>query len=306
MNIRGDLMKELLSPVGNMDCLKQAIFNGADAVYVGLKSFGARKFANNFTEEEIIEAIKICHIYNVKIYVTMNTLIKDSEVESFINQVDFLYKNNVDAIIMQDFGMICLIRKMYPELDIHASTQANNSKLETIRLYHSLGVKRVVVSRELSLEEINQIDVPIEIEAFIHGALCISYSGNCLMSSMIGTRSGNRGECAGSCRLPYTLMYKNKIIKENKYLISTKELNTSSKINELLKSKITSFKIEGRMKSKEYVGFITNYYRKLIDKKILIYNKKQINLKQYIIEILQQVMYLMIIQILLMRIIQII
>ena len=199
---------ELLSPVGNMESLYQAIHNGADAVYLGLKSFGARSYAKNFDEEEIIKAIKLCHLYGVKIYITMNTLIKDIEVEDFIKQVDFIHKNGVDAIIMQDFGMICLCRQMFPNLEIHASTQANNTNIETIKLFHDLGVKRVVLSRELSLDEIKKIDIPIELEVFIHGALCISYSGNCLMSSMMGSRSGNRGECTGSCRLPYTL-YKN-------------------------------------------------------------------------------------------------
>lgn len=264
---------ELLSPVGNIDCLYQAIHNGADAVYLGLKTFGARNYAKNFDEEEIISAIKLCHLYDVKIYVTMNTLIKDNEVDEFINQVDFLHKNGVDAIIMQDFGMICLCREMFPNLEIHASTQANNSSIETIKLFHKIGVKRVVLSRELSLDEINNIDVDIELEVFIHGALCISYSGNCLMSSMMGNRSGNRGECTGCCRMPYSLYENNKLIESKKYLLSTKEFNSTYHINELLSSNIKSFKIEGRMKSREYVGFVTKLYRKLID-------KEDINLKE--------------------------
>ena len=259
---------ELLVPAGNMESLKQAIFNGADAIYLGCKSFGARKFAKNFDNDEIVEAIKQAHLYGVKIYVTMNILVKDNEVEQFLEQVEFLHKNGVDAIIIQDFGMICLVRQKYPNLEIHASTQANTSSKDTARLFYNLGVKRVVFSREMSLEEINSIDVPIEKEVFIHGALCISYSGCCLMSSMLGTRSGNRGECAGSCRLPYSLEKNNQIIESNKYLLSTKELNSSSRIKELLESDITSFKIEGRMKSPEYVGFITRYYRNLIDHNI--------------------------------------
>lgn len=260
-------MHELLSPAGDINCLYQAIHNGADAVYLGLKEFGARKFSKNFTNEEIVEAIKLSHLYGVKVYVTMNTLVKDSEVDEFLNQVEFLYKNRVDAILMQDFGMINLVRRMYPKLEIHASTQANSSSIDTIRMFYNMGVKRVVLSREVTLDEINSIDVPIDLEVFIHGALCISYSGNCLMSSMIGNRSGNRGECAGSCRLKYDLLKDGKIIKKDKYLLSTKELNTSIRFNELLKSKIKSFKIEGRMKSPEYVGFITSFYRKLIDQK---------------------------------------
>lgn len=266
------MKKELLSPAGDMESLLEAIHNGADAVYLAMKSFGARKFAKNFSKEEIIEAIKLCHLYGVRIYVTMNTLVKESEVEDFLEQVKYLHINGVDAIIMQDFGMISLVRKMYPNLEIHASTQANNSSLDTIKMFYEMGVKRVVISRELTLEEIKQINFSIEIETFIHGALCICYSGNCLMSSMIGTRSGNRGECAGSCRLKYALKDNDKT-SPYEYLLSTKELNTSTKFSSLLNSNITSFKIEGRMKSAEYVGFITKFYRNIID-------NKNINLKE--------------------------
>ena len=154
--------KELLAPVGNMESLYQAVHNGADAVYLGLKTFGARAFAKNFSEEDFIKAIKYCHLYGVKIYVTMNTLIKTDEVEAFISTIDFLHKNSVDAVIMQDFGMICLVREMFPNLEIHASTQANNSSLETIKLFYKLGVKRVVLSRELSINEINKIEKTIK------------------------------------------------------------------------------------------------------------------------------------------------
>ena len=257
-----------------MECLKQAIFSGADAVYVGCKKFGARKFASNFTNDEIIEAIKLCHLYGVKIYATMNTLVKNDEVDSFLNQVEFLHKNGIDAILIQDFGMLCLVLEKYPNLEVHASTQANTSSKETAELFYKLGVKRVVFSREMSLEEINSIDVPIEKEVFVHGALCICYSGCCLMSSQIGHRSGNLGECAGSCRLPYTLKHNGKILANNKYLLSTKELNTSTNFKELLESNISCFKIEGRMKSPEYVGFITRFYRNLID------NYEQTNIKK--------------------------
>ena len=265
---------ELLAPAGNMECLKQAIFSGANAVYVGCKKFGARKFASNFTNDEIIEAIKLCHLYGVKIYATMNTLVKNDEVDSFLNQVEFLHKNGIDAILIQDFGMLCLVLEKYPNLEVHASTQANTSSKETAELFYKLGVKRVVFSREMSLEEINSIDVPIEKEVFVHGALCICYSGCCLMSSQIGHRSGNLGECAGSCRLPYTLKHNGKILANNKYLLSTKELNTSTNFKELLESNISCFKIEGRMKSPEYVGFITRFYRNLID------NYEQTNIKK--------------------------
>lgn len=256
---------ELLVPVGDMECLYQAVHNGADAVYLGGKSFGARKFAKNFTNEEIVSAIRYCHLYGVRIYVTMNTLVKNSEVDSFLEQARFLHQNGVDALIVQDFGMICLLREMFPNLEIHASTQTNSASSLVCELFHKIGVKRVVLPRELSLKEINSIDVDIEKEVFIHGALCISYSGECLMSSMLGGRSGNRGECAGVCRMPFSLIHEDKVVEKNKYLLSTKELNTSTRIKELLESDIDSFKIEGRMKSPFYVGFVTRFYRKLID-----------------------------------------
>lgn len=188
---------ELLAPAGDMESLYQAIHNGADAVYVGFKQFGARHYAKNFSKEEIKEAIGLCHLYGVRLYATMNTLIKDDEVADFLEVIEFLHKEGIDAVIMQDFGMICLVLEMFPNLEVHASTQANNSSIETIQLFSKLGVKRVVLSRELSLKEINKIPVDIEKEVFIHGALCISYSGNCYMSSMLGNRSGNRG--GGMC-----------------------------------------------------------------------------------------------------------
>lgn len=272
------MKKELLSPAGDMESLLEAIHNGADAVYLAMRSFGARKFAKNFSREEIIDAIRLCHLYGVRIYVTMNTLVKESEVEEFLSQVKFLHVNGVDAIIMQDFGMISLVREMYPNLEIHASTQCNNSSIDTIKMFYEMGVKRVVVSRELTLEEIRKINFPIEIEVFVHGALCVCYSGNCLMSSMIGTRSGNRGECAGSCRLKYALMDNNKV-SPYEYLLSTRELNTSPRFSLLLDSNITSFKIEGRMKSAEYVGFITKFYRNIIDGKRFSLEKEEQKLK---------------------------
>ena len=185
---------ELLSPAGNMEALKQAIHNGANAVYLGGKSFGARKYANNFSNEELIEAINYAHIYGVKIYVTANTIIYNDEVEEFVKYLTFLHKSNVDAVIMQDIGMISLIRKVLPNLEIHASTQCHNHNDEGIKLLKDLGVTRIVIDREMSLEEINNINVDIEKEIFIHGALCVSYSGCCLFSSLNGGRSGNRGD----------------------------------------------------------------------------------------------------------------
>lgn len=250
-----------------MECLYQAVNNGCDAVYLAGKSFGARKFAANFTNDELVDAIKYCHLYGVRVFVTMNTLVKNNEVDSFLEEARFLHKNGVDALIVQDFGMICLLREKFPNLEIHASTQANINSREVCELYYKLGVKRVVFAREMSIDEIDKIDVPIEKEAFIHGALCISYSGNCLMSSMLGGRSGNRGECAGSCRMPYSLIKDGKVISKDKYLLSTKEFSSVYHIDRLLKSSIYSFKVEGRMKSPLYVGFITRLYRNLIDGK---------------------------------------
>lgn len=256
---------ELLVPAGDMESLNQAVANGADAVYIGCKSFNARSQATNFSNEEIQMAIKLCHLYGVKLYVTMNILVKDNEVGNFLAQIEFLHKSGVDAVIMQDFGMICLVREKYPNLEIHASTQANTSSKDTADIFYKLGVKRVVLAREMTLTEIKDIKVPIEKEVFVHGALCVAYSGCCLMSSMLQNRSGNRGECAGFCRLPYTLKRYDDIIEQDKYLLSTKELNTSTRFRELLDSDIASFKIEGRMKSPEYVGFVTRFYRKIID-----------------------------------------
>lgn len=254
---------ELLVPAGDINSFYAAINNGADAIYLSGKMFGARSYAKNFTIDELKTVLKLGKIYGVKIYVTMNTLVKESEVEDFLKEVEFLYSLGVDAILMQDFGMISLCLEKYPNLEIHASTQVNSSSYETIKLLYEMGVKRVVLPREMSIDEIKKIDIPIEIEVFIHGALCVSYSGNCLFSSMLGGRSGNRGECVGSCRLPYKL-YKDKTLIDEGYLLSMKELNTSLDIKKL-PSNITSLKIEGRMKSPSYVGFITKYYRKILD-----------------------------------------
>lgn len=254
---------ELLCPAGSKESLIAAINSGADAVYLSGKRFGARAFASNFSNDELKEAIRIGKIYGVKIYVTMNTLVKENEVDDFLNQVEFLYSNGVDAILMQDFGMICLCLKKYPNLEIHASTQAHNSSLQGIDFLYKLGVKRVVLPREMSLDEIKLIKTPIEKEVFIHGALCVSYSGRCLMSQVLGGRSGNRGECAGCCRFPWKLYKSNKLLKEG-YLLSMKELNLSEDVLKLIPY-VDSLKIEGRMKSPTYVSFITNYYRKILN-----------------------------------------
>ncbi len=255
---------ELLAPAGNKESLIAAINSGADAIYLSGKKFGARAYALNFSNEELKEAIRIGKIYGVKIYVTMNTLVKENEVEEFLDQVEFLYANGVDAILMQDFGMICLCLKKFPNLEIHASTQAHNVSREGIDFLYKLGVKRVVLPREMSLEEIKQIETPVEKEVFVHGALCVSYSGRCLMSQVLGGRSGNRGECAGCCRFPWKLYKNDKLINEG-YLLSMKELNLSEDVRRLTPY-VDSLKIEGRMKSPSYVSFITNYYRKILNK----------------------------------------
>lgn len=258
---------ELLSPVGNKDMLYQAVFNGCDAVYLSGNNYGARKYADNFSNQELIEAIKFCHLYGVKVYVTVNTLIYDDEVDNLVSYVEFLHRNNVDAIIMQDLGMIDLIHKTFPNLEIHASTQAHNHNEYGIKYLQDLGVKRIVLAREMSLNEINSLNTSLEKEVFVYGALCVCYSGCCLFSSLNGGRSGNRGECVGSCRLPYKIMKNNKIEEGlGEYPLSLREFNTINKLKEILDSNIDSLKIEGRMKSPFYVGYVTRLYRMLIDK----------------------------------------
>lgn len=260
------MKKELLSPVGNIESLYQAVHNGADAVYLGGKKFGARAFADNFNDEEMIHAIQYCHLYGVKIYVTINTMIYETEIEECLKTIRFLHQNNVDALIMQDLGLIALVREKFPNLEIHASTQMHSHNCEQLKLLENLGIKRVVLARELSIGEIDDFDTSMEIEAFIHGALCISYSGQCLFSSLLLDRSGNRGSCAGICRLPFALIKNEEAIKTNgNYLLSPKEFSTLEHFKKIMESNIYSLKIEGRMKSPAYVGLVTKLYRTLID-----------------------------------------
>ena len=272
-------MLELLSPVGNMDSLMAAINGGCDAVYLSGINFGARSFAGNFTNEEIKKAIEISHLYGVKVYVTVNTLIYDHEVERLLKYVDFLHSNNVDALIMQDIGMIDLIRKTYPNLSLHASTQLHIHNLEGVKFACKLGLKRVVLARETPISLINEIkkNTNVELEVFVHGALCMSYSGQCLMSALIGNRSGNRGTCAQCCRQPYSLEINGTKVKKNEYLLSTKDLCTLTNIGKLIDSGVESFKIEGRMKRPEYVYLVTSIYRKAIDNYIKYKNTKITN-----------------------------
>ncbi len=261
---------EILSPAGNMECFISALEGGANAIYLSGKNFGARAFANNFTNDEIIEAINLAHKYKVRVYVTVNTLIYEDEVDTFMDYIDFLHKNNVDAIIIQDIGMLDLVRKTYPKLEIHASTQMHIHNLEGAKLMEKLGVKKVVLARETPLSLIKEIkeNTNLEIEVFGYGALCVCYSGQCLMSSLIGNRSGNRGSCVQCCRKPYDLVDKdNNKYNKNKYLLSMKDLNTLNYINEL-DGLVDSFKIEGRMKSKEYVYLVTKLTNKALKEKL--------------------------------------
>ena len=259
---------ELLSPAGNMDSLVAAVQAGCDAVYLGGTLFGARAFAGNFNDEEIVKAIKYCHLYGVKVYVTTNILIYEREVETFLKYVEFLHKNNVDAILIQDLGMLDLVHKTFPNLECHASTQMHIHNLDGVIVANKLGCKRVVLARETPISLVKEIKekVDVDLEIFAHGALCVSYSGQCLFSSLIGNRSGNRGSCVGSCRLPYRIVDNhNKTLNNGDYPLSMKDLNTLEYLDELIEAGVTSLKIEGRMKSPEYVYTVTKLYRMAID-----------------------------------------
>lgn len=257
---------ELLIPVGNKESLIAAINNGADAVYLAGKKYGARAFAENFTIEEIREATITCHTYGVKIYITINTLIYEEEIQEVLNYIEELHKIGIDAVIMQDIGLIKLTHEIFPNLEIHASTQMHNHSEDNIKLLEEVGIKRIVFARELSLEQISNIKTKMDKEIFIHGSLCISYSGQCYYSKCILNRSANRGECAGMCRLKYQIL-KNSvpIPTTGEYLLSPKDLCTINHFKELMQSNIYSFKIEGRMKSQAYVAIVTKIYRNLID-----------------------------------------
>lgn len=260
---------ELLSPVGSYEALRAAVSSGADAVYLGGKQYSARAYSNNFELNELLNAIDYCHIYSVKVYLTINTLLKNSEIDQLYNFLLPLYQQGLDAVIVQDIGVLYYIRNIFPKLEIHASTQMNIHHLEGVKFLQELGVKRVVLSRELTLCEIKKIKekTVMGIECFIHGALCYCYSGQCLMSSIIGGRSGNRGKCAQPCRLPYKLKKNGKINNsiQKKYLLSPKDICTLELLPDLLDTSIDSLKIEGRMKRPEYVAGVTSIYRKHID-----------------------------------------
>ena len=255
---RKDSLPELLAPAGDMECLYAAVAAGADAIYVGGKRFGARAFAKNFDIEELASAVAYCHLHGVKLYVTLNTLIEDREMADALKYAAELYRIGVDALIVCDLGVISQIRRHVPDLELHGSTQMSVHNTPGCREAGCLGVTRVVLARELSLRDIKSAveNSPCEIEVFLHGALCVCYSGQCLFSSMVGGRSGNRGECAQPCRLPYN---------NGKYPLSLKDLSLADHIPELIESGVASLKIEGRMKSPDYVYTVVSIYRRLLD-----------------------------------------
>lgn len=255
---------ELLSPAGSMDALKQAIHNGADAIYLGGTHFGARAYANNFNDNELKEAVNYAHLYGVKIYITVNTLIYENEINSFKEYIDFLSYIGVDALIMQDIGMANWTINTY-NIPIHSSTQMHNYSLSNVEYLKYNGFDRAVLARETHIDDIKKASKIMDAEVFAHGALCISYSGQCLFSAVEHQRSGNRGRCAQACRMKYSLYAEDKLLIENKFLLSPKDLALLEDTSELINAGVGSIKLEGRMKSPEYVGFITKTYRNIID-----------------------------------------
>ena len=267
MNLKYDLNKnqdrkiEILAPAGSYESFHAAIVAGADAVYAGGPKFGARAFAENFTEDQLLNAIDYAHLHQRKFYLTVNTLLKDYEIEQLPEYLEPLYQRGLDAVIVQDMGVLNVVRQYFPDMDIHASTQMTVTGVNGAQFLKENGAVRVVPAREISLEEVRNIKsvTGMEMECFVHGALCYCYSGQCLLSSLIGGRSGNRGQCAQPCRLPYT------VDGEKGYLLSLKDICTLDIIPDLIESGIDSFKIEGRMKRPEYVAGVTSIYRKYVD-----------------------------------------
>ncbi|MEG0282931.1 MAG: U32 family peptidase [Clostridia bacterium] len=276
-------MAELLAPAGNMEMLKAAVENGADAVYMGLRNFNARAMSANFTLEEYIEAIKYAHLRNVKVYLTLNTLIYDEELPEALNDLITLYENGLDACIVQDLGLALNIKKVLPDLPLHASTQMTIHNIKQLKLLEKLGYKRAVLARELTIEEIREIckNTTLEIEVFVHGALCVSVSGQCLLSSAIGQRSGNRGSCAQPCRTSYSLYKKpEKCIVERAYILSKKDIYGLDNIQEIIDAGVKSLKIEGRNKGPAYVATCISKYRKYIDEKLEVTKEDEEELLQ--------------------------
>ena len=255
---------ELLAPAGNLEIFKGVIESGADAVYVGGSMFGARAYANNFTEDELLEAIDFAHLRGVKVYLTVNTLIKNSEFSKLYDYLLVYYKRGLDAVIVQDIGVVKAIHEYFPSMEIHTSTQMTVTGADGVRFLSQFGVTRVVMAREVSLAEMKRIheETSMELEAFVHGALCYSYSGQCLFSSILGGRSGNRGRCAQPCRLPYTVEG-----KKDEYILSLKDMCGIKVLDKLHDAGVYSLKIEGRMKQLEYACGVVKYYRSYIDSK---------------------------------------
>ncbi|MCL2766441.1 MAG: U32 family peptidase, partial [Peptococcaceae bacterium] len=267
------LIPELLAPAGDWESMVAAVANGADAVYLGGKLFSARASAGNFDRQDIKRAVEYAHIRGAKVYVTVNTLIADDELSGAIKFLHYLQQVAVDAVIVQDLGLIRLSRQVLPELPLYASTQMTVNNSEAALLLRDYGLQRMVLAREMSLEEIKEVIrlSGVETEVFVHGALCFCYSGQCLLSSLIGGRSGNRGRCAQPCRLPYTLVNEDgRMLADpksiGKHLLSPRDLNLSNYISDLCQAGITSLKIEGRMKRPEYVATVVRVYRALLDR----------------------------------------
>ena len=261
---------EVLAPAGSLDIMKAVVAAGADAIYLGGNMFGARAFANNFNDEELICAIEYAHLFGRKVYLTVNTLLKSREIEnSLIEYLIPFYEAGLDAVIVQDMGVFNLIRKHFPDMDIHASTQMTQTGVYGSRLLKELGATRIVTSREMNLQEIKQLHerLDVEIESFVHGALCYCYSGQCLLSSFNGGRSGNRGRCAQPCRMPYDVYDNGEKInnRNNSYALSPKDMCALQILPDVIDSGVYSLKIEGRMKNVTYAAMVTHIYRKYVD-----------------------------------------
>ena len=264
---------EILAPAGSMESLVAAINKGADAVYLGGNKFSARAYASNFDNDNMLKAVDYAHSYDVKIYVTLNTILKENEIEEAVRYVGYLYEIGVDALIIQDLGLLKRIKEDFPLMEVHASTQMTIHNGEAAVYFKDKGFHRIVLSREMTLEEIKYIskDLGIETEMFVHGAICVAYSGQCLMSSMIGGRSGNRGRCAQPCRMEYTLRGE-KSGETKGHLLSPKDMCTIEDVEDIVETGVYSLKIEGRMKRAEYVAGVVDNYKKAVNK--VLYNKK--------------------------------
>lgn len=283
---------ELLAPAGSFEALVAAVQNGCDALYLGGALFGARAFANNFNEEEMKRAIRYAHRFGVRVYVTVNTLIKEDEMEVCLNYIEYLQEIDVDALIIQDIGLLMRVHQRFPDLELHASTQMHIHNPQGIKLLQEMGAKRVVVPRETTIEEIaTYATLGVDLEVFVQGALCVSYSGQCYMSALTLNRSGNRGACAQNCRMQYDLEVTHNQTKQlvktrGKYLLSPKDLNTLDYVPRLIQAGITSFKIEGRMKRPEYVALMVSSYRKAID---AFQNNKKFYVDEHIQEEMEKI-----------------